>query len=327
MKKYNHLFAFLWLMLPGCNQSEEPAQMPTEHIVTLTAELPPETACRLDPTIQGAGLSFTWSKDYAYFYFKYKEQFYVIRQDNITPVASNPRKAVINIKIPKEIPTDALFDFYCVLQKDPAGYIYNPHDGSFILPDYEHYCITLDKRGYGAVGIIRPIFYHAQKNATLTTIGKISFRHTGVVIAVHFKNKSGKEMNVPDQIFLKDLSEKKFFFDDLNKPWIEFYPESNTFQSDDMTSFVTYSLNRDVGLLSPYLNMKMASEEEKIFYRFIPINGEETTLPELNGIIKCKGGTSKTTTPTKLPKRKVKRGHVYHIYTEWDGTNFTFVKK
>jgi hypothetical protein len=138
-------------------------------------------------------------------------------------------------------------------------------------------------------------------------------------MAIHFKNNTSAQINLPQFI--------AFGKDNLNWVLNGDYPvattsfdfSSNTFSSSSSSRGWLY-LNINEESSSPLYGGKLAAGASTVFYRWVAIN--DTSIPTLNGEIWIGSWTYKIT-QNMLPARTIEYGKTYHVYTTWDGKNFS----
>lgn len=316
------------LALAGCHQSEEPHSEGSDRTLMLTARMPQETESRLALAADGKSLKLTWDKtsDKLLLNFKYNGTYYRSSECPITAVSADGKTATFAVTIPAEIPAGATFDLYGVHQKLSN---WRPNDGGYFqkveIPNNvyefesnEDDCITLDKMGTADNGIIRPMIYFAKTGVTAATLGTLQFKHTGWVVALHFKNNTGAEMPMPLYIQLKAPSDT-FYNGYHGTNRFYFNPETQAFTSSSWKDKIYFKINKYSWL--PYSGQKIPAGEERIFYRWVV--SSTLDIPPLKGNVYI---DSDNETATMTPARTVQVGKVYHIYTKWDGTKFEFGK-
>lgn len=321
------------LTLAGCNQSEEPRPEAGNRTLMLTARMPQEPENRLALTADGKNLKLTWDKtsDKLLLNFKYNGTYYRSGECPITRVSADGKVATFAVTIPAEIPADATFDLYGVHQKlcnwssNDGGFFQRitPTNNEYLIEGSEEACITLDKMGTNEKGIIRPMIYCAKTGVTAATLGTLQFQHTGWVVALHFKNNTGAEMEMPCYINLKSRLSDAIFYNGFHSTEdVYFNPETKVFHSSGTwKTSIHFEINSSGYTWLPYYGQKIGAGEEKIFYRWVV--SSTLDIPALEGEVYI---TSNNTTATKTPVRTVQVGKIYHIYTKWDGTKFEFGK-
>ncbi len=302
--------------------------------VTMTSPVDNATRVTFSPDSETPhGLIFRWEEtDKLLLCYEYNDgtiTHYYHGDGAIKPesISEDGKTADFDCIIPSDIPTDATFNFYAVYQKtnsdDADGGCFQPNTKIYDLEMHESICIRLDNGG-GQRGIVRPMLYYSKTNIINTespALGSIKLQHAGWIMAIHLKNNTGAEMNLPAFIILASV-----YFNyvsngdgDNSISTTSFDFSDNTFStgSSDLKN-IFLSINKDGNPLSGH---KLKADESIIFYRWVATN---TTIPKLLGAISFSGDDVDQITSTLLPPKTITFGKVYHIYTTWDGSKFEF---
>jgi len=157
-------------------------------------------------------------------------------------------------------------------------------------------------------------------NSDNPDIGTIKLIHAGWIMAIHFKNNTSGEIDLPEYIaFGKDNVNWVF-----NGDW--YYVGTTSF--DFSNHIFSYSISSTQGWLylninednnSPLYGNRLARGASIIFYRWV---ASGTSIPALDGDIWFPNWDSDTNS-SMIPARTITYGKTYHVYTTWDGTNFS----
>ena len=331
------IFAALALMVASCSNEEltETVQQNPPHIITLTASLPsadPQTRTTLAK--DGEGIVMKWENtDKLYLNFKYGANFY--RADApIVPasISADKRQASFMVTVPTEIPAGATFDLYGVYQKasnwdlGDGGYFEKDENNNvYVCEMNEESNITLDKMGTTDKGIARPVLTFAQTGITAAAIAPIVFEHRGWMMALHFKNATGAEMELPSKLYFQyeTKSPSSFIYNGARyyNP-VEIDLSSGIVSSNGYhwTSKASVYFRNDFNWL-PLFGQKLGAGETIVLYRWLMSTPD---IDKMYGAFKLGLDEPKTTDSPNgkyLPAKTVEKGKVYHTYMVWDGTD------
>lgn len=341
MKQKIFFLAALALLAASCakNEIDAPAQE-QGRTLTLAATLPgepndPETRVALQS--DGAtphGLLLKWeANDKLYLNFKHGGTFH--RTDApIVPgsISANGKTASFTITVPDAIPAGVPFDLYGVHQKERTwggnngGYFEKGQNNNvYVCEEQEEECITLDKMGGAQKGIARPVLTFAQKGITADAIAPIAFEHRGWMMALHFKNASAAEIDLPISLKFQYIraSETSFIWNGYhgtNTVMIDLDNDAvSTTSSWSSKACVKFTINEYDWL--PLYRQKLGAGETIVLYRWA-ISTPAIDKMYATGIISGADRDSQNSPNGKyLPAKTVEKGKVYHTYMTWDGTH------
>ncbi len=280
------------------------------------------------------GLILKWeTTDKLMLCFEYNANYYHV-DANIDPnsISTSGKTANFTFSIPTQIPPDATFNLYVVYQKtngnNSDGGRFRPGTKIYDLEKTEKDCITLDQLNPTTQrGIPRPMLYFQKTNIANTAtpdIGQIDLIHAGWIMALHFKNNTGAEMNLPEGIgFGVPYFAQVWVFngDSFTILTTSFDFSNHTFSSSPSTqhqSDLFLSINEDAS--NPLYGQQLAPGASIVFYRWIASN---TSIPTLRGEIGL-GDWDFSYTDSMIPAKTITFGKTYHVYTTWDGEDFAF---
>ena len=339
MKKTLFTLALLAMIMVSCTQDNLEIEAQENRTFTVSAAMPEanddaQTRVSLTPDAESGsyGLELKWENDDKLMLcFDHDGTYY----HNDAPIvassiSNNGKSAQFTITIPTEIPANATFNLYGVYQKtdtqdNNGGYF---KDGSMLyeLENYEEQCITLDQMGSLEKGIARPMLYFSQaniENSSEPAIAPINLKHSGWMMALHFKNSSGVEMDMPVSLRLDNPQGTKWAWNG--------YHGNNTIYFDVATQAFSYNSTKERERTLwfnineynwlPLYGQKLAAGESIVVYRWV---ASLPDVPQLKGEATIWGG-SIYLYPTNMPSKTVTNGKMYHVYCEWDGTDYKFV--
>lgn len=329
MKKI-FFFAVIALVAAGCAKTEIEAPAQTERrTIALSATLPAdESDARMTYTPDGTTLK--WSAGDTLMLCFVHGANYHHNKAPIVPasISVDGKKASFTVTVPEEIPSGAAFTFHAVYQQTST---YSPTNGGYfeagtakyVFENFEEECITLDKptTDEDKSGIIRPALCHTQTNATATTLNNISFRHLGWVMALHLKNSSITDLNLPTNLRMQyeNESPSSFIWNGChNNNTVTFDLSSNTVSSSTANwrdkASVYFGINEYDW--QPLYNSTLAAGASITLYRWLIGTPD---IEPMRGYISFSGNEVRTA--TLFPSRtKVQPGKVYHVYMKWNGT-------
>ncbi len=339
MKKVLFYSAALALLIAGScdkNSMEEP-EAAAPRTFTVSAAFPAdggqETSVSLTPdaaTTVSHGIKLAWEPgDELLLCFQYGTNYYHTKAPILgSTISTDGHRADFTVTVPNEIPPGTTFNLYAVYQKPNVintGWSGKFQDGT---GDYRLY--IREERGVTTYysngnddGTTRPLLFFSQENIANTAtpaFAKMAFRHTGWMLAIHFKNNTAAEMYLPARLSLN--SDEGWTWDKGNDGRTYFDCVNGSFKRESGKA-TELSLNVNGNEVAPLLNQKMAAGEERVFYRWA---ASDASLPELALYVNIIANTSAVRTPTNLRARTVENGKVYHIYVKWDGINLTWGK-
>lgn len=320
--------ALFALVLTGCEKeySEIEAE-PKMVTVSVTMTSPDDEGTRVSLTPDSEtphGLILKWETgDKLMLCFEYNANYYY---DDATMVpnsiSNNGKTAIFTVPIPSAIPANALFNFYVVYQKTNS----NPTDGGYFLPNTSKYFLEKYESTYLTLNNSRPMLYYSKENISNTAspeIGPINLAHAGWMLALHFKNITQSEINLPTCIYFTPIictcvhnGDHSGNYYTPSEAYFDFSSTDTTYFSSTPDIQNIYLSINETG--SPFYGGRLASGESIIFYRWI---ASEVSLPDLAGVIYFPGGPSDVAN-NLYGKKTLTYGKVYHMYTTWGGTEF-----
>lgn len=341
MKKILFTLAALAMIMVSCTQDNLEIEAQENRTFTVSAAMPEandnaQTRVSLTPDAESGsyGLELKWENDDKLMLCFEKDGTYYHNDAPIvgSSISNNGKSAQFTITIPTEIPANETFNLYGVYQKtdtqvNNGGYF---KDGSklFELENGEEQCITLDKMGSSENGIARPMLYFSQaniENSSEPAIAPINLKHSGWMMALHFKNSSGVEMDMPERLILDNPQGTKWAWNGIpsNNTTIYFDVSTQAFSYESSTK------ERDRGLWFkineynwlPLYGQKLAAGKSIVFYRWVASHAD---VPQLIGKATFSGSIYPNTS-TNISPKTVTNGKMYHVYSEWDGTDYKFV--
>ena len=327
--------ALFALILTGCAkenlETEVEPKMVTVSVTMTSPEDDAATRVSLTPDAQTPhGLILEWeTTDKLMLCFEYNANYYHVDAPIVpSSISANGKTADFTFTIPIQIPSGANFNLYVVYQKtnsnntDGGYFKKNPNTKIYDLEKTERDCITLDQLSPTSQrGISRPMLYFEKTNIINTDnpdIGTINLIHAGWIMAIHFKNNTSGEIDLPEFIaFGKDDLTWVFNSDYYYVGITSFDFSNHTFSSSASTKDWLY-LDINETNNSPLYGDKLEAGASTVFYRWV---ASGTSIPALNGDIWFSNWEGDMNS-SMLPARTITYGKTYHVYTTWDGTNF-----
>ncbi|MDD4761134.1 hypothetical protein KCV26_08925 [Petrimonas sulfuriphila] len=340
MKKTLFTLALLAMIMVSCTQDNLEIEAQENRTFTVSAAMPEanddaQTRVSLTPDAETGsyGLDLKWEEGDKLMLCFEKDGTYYHNDAPIvgSSISNNGKSAQFTITVPSEIPNNASFCLFGVYQKtdtrdDNGGYF---KDGSMLyeLENSEEQCITLDKMGSTGKGIARPMLYFSQANivnSSTPAFVPFNLKHSGWMMALHFKNSSGVEMDMPEELKLDNPQGTKWAWNGYhgtNTRYFDVSTQAFSYKSStiDRGRDLWFKINEYSWL--PFTGQKLAAGESIVFYRWVASLVE---VPQLEGIL-SPGGNQDFTTPTTIHAKTVTNGKMYHVYSEWDGTDYKFV--
>lgn len=339
MKKTIFTLATFAMIMVACTKENLEIEAQENRTFTVSAAMPEandnaQTRVSLTPDAESGsyGLELKWENDDKLMLCLDHDGTYYHIDASIVPssISNNGKSAQFTITIPTEIPANETFNLYGVYQKTDTrvnnGGYFKDSSMFYELENGEEQCITLDKMGDGK-GIARPMLYFSQaniENSSEPAIAPINLKHSGWMMALHFKNSSGVEMDMPERLILNNPRGTKWAWNGI--------PSNNTIYFDVSTQAFSYESStkeRDRDLWFkinefnwlPLYGQKLAAGESIVFYRWVASHAD---VPQLSGQATFSGSIYPETS-TNISPKTVTNGKMYHVYSEWDGTNYKFV--
>lgn len=348
--KVKFTLAALALIAAGCSNQElteavQEGQDSNARIVTLQATMPETTdqapATRATYESDGktvSGVVMKWeSTDKLKLCFKHGGNYYY-KDADIVPgsISTNGKMAMFTLIVPTEIPDEDTFDFYAVYQREhpnsyfPSGY-FHPGTTNFEIVADEYCNVTLARRGDSGLGIINPMLLFSAKNTTKAGLGtlKLNFEHTGWIMALHLKNSTGSERDLPRSIEFRYPYESttSFIWNGYTLTYNDVLMDVSTgtvttsFSDWQKKQCVIFGINEYSD--NPLLNGKLAAGAELVLYRWVvstpQIEEMQTKFVRKNGIYFY--------TTNRLPARTVAKGKVYHVFLDWAANGGKLTKR
>ena len=338
MKYRLFTLALLAMIMVSCTQDNLEIEAQENRTFTVSAAMPEandnaQTRVSLTPDAESGsyGLELKWEEGDKLMLCFEKDGTYYHNDASIVPrsISNNGKSAQFTITIPTEIPANETFNLYGVYQKtdtrDNNGGYFKEGTMLYELEDSEEECITLDKMG-GGKGIARPMLYFSQaniENSSEPAIAPINLKHSGWMMALHFKNSSGVEMDMPVSLRLDNPQGTKWAWNGIHSTKdIYFDVSTQAFSYESSTErerTLLFAINEFNWL--PLYGQKLAAGESIVFYRWVASHAD---VPQLRGEATFRGNIFPKTS-TNISPKTVTNGKMYHVYSEWDGTDYKFV--
>ena len=343
MKKFNFTLAALALIAAGCSNQDftEAVQENRENnprTITLQTSMPEITddtpATRTTYESDGAeisGIVMKWeTTDKLKLCFKHGDACYH-KDADIVPggISADGKTATFMLTVPTEIPAADAFDFYAVFQKkcpsQSYGCKFEEGTANYEFERHEENNVTLDKTGNGGCGIINPMMLFSRPGVTAARLStlKLDFAHTGWVMALHLKNSSAAEMDLP---FYVDVcygteSATSFIWNGIPGDYtVKMDVTSGTVISNaeawNAKASVRFNVNGAAWL--PLHGQKLGAGATIVIYRWA-ISTDQVDRMQA-GMFRMDGAT-KDNSSNFLPAKSVTKGKVYHVYVDWNGTD------
>ena len=350
MKKFNFTLAALALIAAGCSNQDftEAVQENRENnprTITLQTSMPEITddtpATRTTYESDGAeisGIVMKWeATDKLKLCFKHGDACYH-KDADIVPgsISADGKRAAFALTLPDEIGDEDIFDFYAVYQRkypnNNGSGLFQMATTNFELVADEHENITLDQTGESRKGIINPMLLFSHTNTTKAKLGvlKLNFAHTGWIMALHLKNNSGKEMELPGSIRLlySDESTTSFI-------WNGYHTTTTKVKMDVATGAITadapnweskasaiFRINE--GNWNPLYSGKLAAGGTIVLYRWLV---STDNVEPMGAYMQRKNVEDEDYTFNNLPAKSVTKGKVYHVFLNWNGSTLTITNR
>lgn len=339
MKKTLFTLAALAMIMVSCTQDNIEIEAQENRTFTISAAMPEanddaQTRVSLTPDAETGdyGLDLKWEEgDKLMLCFEQDGTYY----HNDAPIVASTisadgKTAQFAITIPTEIPTDATFNLYGVYQKtntwtETNGGYFKEGTKLYELENSEEQCITLDKLGFTGTGKARPMLYFSQtniENSSTPAFATFNLQHSGWMMALHFKNSSGGEMDMPVSLRLDNPQGTKWAWNGYGNNTIYFNVSTQAFSYESSTierdRTLWFNINEYNWL--PLYGQKLAAGESIVVYRWV---ASLPDVPQLRGEATFRGSV-KPETSTRTAARTVTNGKVYHIGLIWDGTDLTW---
>ena len=340
MKKTLFTLALLAMIMVSCTQDNLEIEAQENRTFTVSAAMPEanddaQTRVSLTPDAESGsyGLELKWENDDKLMLcFDHDGTYYHI-DASIVPssISNNGKSAQFTITIPTEIRANETFNLYGVYQKENTwtetngGYF---KDGTMLyeLENSEEESITLDKMGSYGNGIARPMLYFSQaniENSSEPAIAPINLKHSGWMMALHFKNSSGVEMDMPVSLRLDNPQGTEWAWNGYhgnNTIYFNVSTQAFSYSSSSIERERTLWFNINEYDWLPLYGQKLAAGKSIVVYRWV---ASLPDVPQLEGGATFRGN-AKPETPTRTDARTVTNGKVYHIGLIWDGTDLTW---
>lgn len=364
MRKILFTLAALAMLMASCTQDnwdvEQSATANDTRTFTVKATMPqstPDTRVSLEADDNTPyGIVLKWeANDVLKLCFEYNGQF-IYKDAPIvgSSISADGLRAEFTIDVPVEI-GDNKYNVYGVYQKKGVdyfsgenAYLNNEHarfeEGTknYVLNYVEERGVTFDKANFFGVMyqnhyLAHPMLYFSQEN--ISTVAPINLQHSGWMVALHFKNSSPDEFRPYNFYLYYEAYNHNKVWNGLQQNYdVKFDFADKTYSSDHLEYMPNWWGNAEnpwsyISFDFLHYNLSfggdVAAEEKTTFYRWLVsekpdfkgFTGQVLYVDEVDGefveVIKQ--------TPTALPAKTVQVGNVYHIYAEWDGTEFKFV--
>lgn len=341
MKKTLFTLALLAMIMVSCTQDNLEIEAQENRTFTVSAAMPEanddaQTRVSLTPDAESGsyGLELKWEEGDKLMLCFEKDGTYYHNDAPIvgSSISNNGKSAQFTITIPTEIRANETFNLYGVYQKENTwtetngGYF---KDGTMLyeLENSEEESITLDKMGSYGNGIARPMLYFSQaniENSSEPAIAPINLKHSGWMMALHFKNSSGVEMDMPVSLRLDNPQGTKWAWNGYhgnNTIYFDVSTQAFSYESSTKERDRTLWFNINEYNWLPLYGQKLAAGESIVVYRWV---ASLPDVPQLKGEAIFRGSIYPKTS-TNMPSKTVTNGKMYHVYSEWDGTDYKFV--
>ncbi|WP_019208316.1 hypothetical protein [Phocaeicola abscessus] len=340
--------AALALIAAGCSNQDLPeavqdSQDSNARVITLQATMPQFTddaATRATYEPDGASVSgvvMKWTADDKLKLCFKKGVAYYHKDATIVPgsISADGKTAKFTWEMPTEIGAGDTFDFYAVYQRpymdETYGGVFEAGTANYKLVSEDYFGVTLDKGGERGNGIINPMLLFSRTGITKAGLNTLTLdlAHTGWIMALHLKNSTGMERQLPTYIRFQYPSESasSFIRNGLHG--------SQSLTMDVTTGEITtdyprwrykqcvsFSIN-DQSFL-PLYGQKLAAGAELVLYRWL-VSTDQVNQMGARMLQKDAGSYDYST--NNLPGRTVQKGKVYHTFLNWDGTNLKITNR
>ena len=339
MRKTLFTLAALAMIMVSCTQDNIEIEQEDNRTFIVSAAMPKaddaQTRVSLTPDAETAnfGLDLKWEEDDKLMLCFEQDGTYYHNDAPIvaSTISDDGKTAQFAITVPSEISANATFDCEVVYQKPNSyggansnGGFFESVDGvsKFKLVNRADQGVTLDKPGSTQSGIMRPMVYDYKKGITKNGFGNINLKHSGWVMALHFKNTSSSSKQLPAWIIMSDLNEKGWTWNgrfSYNASFFEVSTHSFSNTGNKLYSELRFRIAESDWM--PFYGKEILSGNEVIFYRWVT---SLPSVPKLRGELSIGGDIVNASTETFLDPKTVEIGKVYHVYTTWNGTEFEF---
>ena len=347
MKKFYLTLAALALIAAGCSNQEmtEAVQNSNARIITLQASMPETTdeasATRATYESDGkpvSGVVMKWTADDKLKLCFKKGAAYYHKDATIVPgsISADGKTAKFTWEMPTEIGAGDTFDFYAVYQRpymdETYGGVFEAGTANYKLVSEDYFGVTLDKGGERGNGIINPMLLFSRTGITKAGLNTLTLdlAHTGWIMALHLKNSTGMEMELPQSIRFEYLTESpsSFIWNGLylSSATVKMDVTTRTITSDDSEwvrkACVSFSVNEVSA--QPLYGQKLAAGAEQVLYRWL------VSTPQVNQMgarMLQKDAGSYDYSTNNLPAKTVEKGKVYHTFLNWDGSALTVTNR
>ena len=341
--------AALALIAAGCSNQElteavQDGQDSNARVITLQATMPQFTddaATRATYESDGkpvSGVVMKWTADDKLKLCFKKGSNYYHKDAAIVPgsISSDGKTAKFTWEMPTEIGAGDTFDFYAVYQRsymdETYGGVFEAGTANYKLVSQDYVSVTLDKGGRDGDGIINPMLLFSRTGITKAGLNTLTLdlAHTGWIMALHLKNSTGMEMDLPQSIRFEYLTESpsSFIWNGLylSSATVKMDVTTRTITSDDSEwvrkACVSFSVNEVSA--QPLSGQKLAAGAELVLYRWLVSTDQ---VNQMGARMLQKGAGSYNNSTNNFPGRTVQKGKVYHTFLNWDGTDLTLTKR
>ena len=246
-------------------------------------------------------------------------------------ISADGKTAQFAITIPTEIPANATFNLYGVYQKtntwtETNGGYFKEGTKLYELEDKEEECITLDKLGSTGKGKARPMLYFSQtniENSSTPAFATFNLQHSGWMMALHFKNSSDAEIDMPIRLTLDNPQGTEWAWNGYhgnNDIYFDVSTQAFSYESStkERERTLWFTINEYDWL--PLYGQKLAAGESIVVYRWV---ASLPDVPQLRGEATFRDSIFPETS-TNISPKTVTKGNVYHIGLIWDGADLTW---
>ena len=346
MKKFNFILAALFMIAAGCSKQEfkEAVQQNHTSVITLQATMPettdeePDTRATYESdgaAVSGVVMKWTAGDKLRLCFKKGDSYYHKDAEIDASNISSDGKTATFTWEMPTEIGDGDTFDFYAVFQKRnptaPSKSKFEDGTPNYEFATAEYDNVTLNQTGAYGAGIINPALLFSAKNTTKIQLGmlKLNFQHMGWIMALHLKNSTGAEVDLPKSMRFRYPSESASSFI-WNGSSIVIY----SLKMDVTTGMVTTTIpsweskqcvyfNINEGKTNPLYNQKLAAGASIVLYRWLFSTPQ---IEEMQMYFVFKDNSYVYAT-NHLPGRTVQNGKVYHTFLNWTSTGVTLTRR
>lgn len=219
---------------------------------------------------------------------------YKTTSEPISNITNDGKKCAFTFNLPGAIDPDRPYDVFglCWI------------DGDAIAEEGKAYAKSTMRRGpFNETEGVAPMWFHTKTSGSESFMAY--FKHLGTYEVLHVKNETGESLS---------FNHKGF---DVQNPWFK-YEELTMLDDDyDPTQYVTEPGDVESG------NVYIAPRSTGAVLSWYIPNGLLITDARLMASINGRDVVSSNSLSSSV---KIQRGHAYHMYATWDGTELKFDK-